>query len=90
MIELHKLYGLLIAYIVYVFEEGYRNMEKLYQFLCEFANNTHPTTFYLTNRYGAKALSEAIEEDLIYVYGKNECNDTVYAITLKGKARRDG
>ena len=64
-------------------------MEREYQFLCEFSNNTHPTESHLIKRYGKKALIEAIEEDWIFEYGKSEANDTLYAITQKGKDQRD-
>lgn len=64
-------------------------MEREYEFLCEFSNNTHPTERHLVKRYGKKALDEAIEETWIFEYGKNKVGDTLYAITQKGKDRRD-
>ena len=64
-------------------------MEKEYQFLCEFSNNTHPTKRHLVRRYGEMALREAIEEAWIIEFGKNEANDILFAITRKGKDRRD-
>lgn len=64
-------------------------MEREYEFLCEFSNNTHPAKRHLVRRYGKKALDEAIEEMWIFEYGKNEADDVLYAITRKGKERRD-
>ena len=64
-------------------------MEKEYQFLCEFTNNTHPTENHLVKRYGKMAVTEAVEQGWIIEFGKNKANEILYAITQRGKDRRD-
>ena len=64
-------------------------MEKIYQFLCEFSKNTHPTKNHLVKRYGEDSVNEAIELGLICLYSKNSVGELTYTITQRGIEKRD-
>ena len=71
------------------YERKEEEMEKEYQFLCEFTQNTHPSKRHLIKRYGEQSFNEAVEQSLIGQVGVNDFKDPVFAITQLGIKRRD-
>ena len=64
-------------------------MKREYEFLCEFTNSTYPSEQHLINRYGKEDFLEAIKNEWIEKFIKNELGEWQYTITVSGKKRRD-
>lgn len=87
MLSLNKLHRLFYAYTIKIM--GGDDMQREYEFLCEFTNNTYPSEQHLIKRYGKEAFLKAIEIGWIEKFTKNELGEWRYTITESGKRRRD-
>ena len=64
-------------------------MNEYYAILMQFTHGTTPCRIHLIRRFSEKLLDSAMEMGYIVQVGNNSYNEPIYAITQKGKEKRD-